>query len=336
MKEYLIDVPVKINIWTRPECQQRQFDIIRQVRPSVIFLQSDGGRNEEEWRAIRINRALYDSGIDWKCKVYKLYESVNNGMYSMAEKTDRLIWSKVDRCIYLEDDYLPSLSFFPYCKELLDYYENDLRILGITGMNYLGTYNRPDADYFFSGEGCVWGTAIWKRTYEMYQKKAYKSSAYTIDAVVDVAKARKPGYERTILGYANDDYYEGHIPGSEFKRNLLRFSQNQLFVVPSKNMICNIGYGDNSAHSDELRKLPKSSQRMFDQETYELEFPIKHPEYVVCDLEYERRVNRILGSGHPIIRFKRKIERAARLIAFGDIRGLLRKINKNVFGSIEK
>lgn len=33
MKPYLVDVPVKINIWTRPECQRKQFEVIKQARP---------------------------------------------------------------------------------------------------------------------------------------------------------------------------------------------------------------------------------------------------------------------------------------------------------------
>lgn len=39
MKPYLVDVPVKINIWIRPECQKRQFEIIKQARPSILFVQ---------------------------------------------------------------------------------------------------------------------------------------------------------------------------------------------------------------------------------------------------------------------------------------------------------
>ena len=29
MDKYLVDVPVKINIWIRPECQKQQFEIIK-------------------------------------------------------------------------------------------------------------------------------------------------------------------------------------------------------------------------------------------------------------------------------------------------------------------
>lgn len=101
MKEYLVDVPVKIKIWVREDCQKKQFEIIKLARPSIVFVQSDGGRNEEEWKSINANRYMIDNGIDWNCKVYKLYENVNDGLYAMNQKTISLIWDKVDRCIFL-------------------------------------------------------------------------------------------------------------------------------------------------------------------------------------------------------------------------------------------
>ena len=101
MEKYLVDVPVRINIWIRPECQRRQFEVIKKARPSILFIQSDGGRNDEEWQAIYANRKMIDEGIDWDCQVYRLYEEKNNGLYSMAKKTYSLIWKTVYRCILL-------------------------------------------------------------------------------------------------------------------------------------------------------------------------------------------------------------------------------------------
>ena len=164
MKPFLVDVPVRINIWIRPDCQRKQFEVLKQARPSIMFLISAGGRNENEWEAIRANRAMFDSEIDWECTVYKLYEEENNGLYAMAAKCRELVWSMVDRCIFLEDDLLPSVSYFRYCAELLEKYKDDLRVSVICGMNHLGICEDVNADYFFSRQGSIWGTATWKRS----------------------------------------------------------------------------------------------------------------------------------------------------------------------------
>lgn len=146
---YLVDVPVCINLWIRPQCQRLQFEVIKKARPSILFLISDGGRTETEWQAIFQNRALYDEEIDWDCTVYKMYEKENRGLYAMDRKSFDLVWKVVDRCIFLEDDILPSVSFFPYCKELLERYKDDLRVNVICGMNHLGVYEAASSDYFF-------------------------------------------------------------------------------------------------------------------------------------------------------------------------------------------
>ena len=86
LKPFLVDVPVRVNIWIRPTCQIRQFEILKQARPSIMFLISDGGRNEKEWEAIHKNREIFDTQIDWECTIYKLYEEKNNGLYTMSRK----------------------------------------------------------------------------------------------------------------------------------------------------------------------------------------------------------------------------------------------------------
>ena len=99
MDKFLVDVPVKINIWIRTDCQKQQFEIIKKAKPSILFIVSDGGRNEKEWEAIRSNRKMIDEGIDWECTVYRIYEEQNQGMYAMARKAHSLIWNTVDRCV---------------------------------------------------------------------------------------------------------------------------------------------------------------------------------------------------------------------------------------------
>ena len=330
MEKWKIDIPVKTNIWIRPECQKKQFDIIKEVKPRVLFLQSDGGRNEKEWELINYNRKMIDEGIDWECEVYRLYEEKNNGLYAMSKKTKELVWSKVDRCIFLEDDQLPAVSFFRFCKELLDKYENDLRIIGITGHNYFDVFEGPEADYFFSGDGGIWGNASWKRSYELSEDLSFMQTDYEYNAIVKAAKKRKPGFEKKIEGYKNNEIFGGHVAGSEFKRQVQRFSQSQMYIIPTKNMIKNIGYGKDSEHADDLKKLPKEKQRLFDMKVYELEGPIKHPKFVVCDVEYERRSNILLGYGHPFHVARLKIERAIRCIMYGDIKRVIKGVKNAI------
>lgn len=330
MKPFLVDVPVRVNIWIRSECQQRQFEVIKQARPSILFLISDGGRNEKEWAAIRQNRHFIDNNIDWECTVYRLYEDKNNGLYAMAKKGAELIWAKVDRCIFLEDDYIPSVSYFRYCAELLERYKDDERIQAICGMNHCGTWDKASSDYFFATEGSIWGMASWKRSCDNRDPEfKYGKDEYVMGLLKEHTKKDKT-YWRRIKGYGANKFYGNHVAGGEFYHRFEIYAQHRLYIIPTKNMINNIGCTADGAHAAESKLLPRATRKIFNMKTYELGDFIKHPDYVIPDEEYVRCRNRIMAVGHPFVLFSRAIESLLLALYYKGPSGIISKIKKRV------
>lgn len=326
-KTALVDVAVQINIWIRPELQRKQFEIIKEARPSILFLASDGGRNENEWELIYRNRKMYDEEIDWDCTVFKMYMSSNNGLYSMCKKCDDWVWSHVDSCIFLEDDDIPAVSFFKFCKEMLDRYADDYRIQAICGFNPLNNYQEVSADYFFTGMCNPWGIARWKRTGELLFDKELK---YFQDPYIQKLMRRKLGrytYDRAMK-CAQNGVIDGHIPWVEFYFGIARATQNSVFIMPKKNLISNYGCGVDSIHSSSYRTLSKTEQSLFYSKVYELTEPIKHPKYVICDDIFQKKVRRILGTRNPITKFYRRVVKTVKMLRFEGAKGLNAKIIK--------
>lgn len=315
-----VNLPVCVNIWIRPECQRRQFDVIREAKPSVLFLISDGGRTDEEWRAIFENRRLYDNGIDWSCTVYKMYETENQGMYTEGRRCHELVWSVVDRCAFLEDDVLPSVSFFRYCEEMLERYKDDLRVNVICGMNHLGTWESVQSDYFFSRQGSIWGYAMWKRTYAQYYDFGYMQDPYIMECLHQRTRRNAKLWDR-ICGYAQNSNFEGHCPFTEYYFELSMYLHSQVQVIPKYNLISNIGCTANAAHSSELKLLPHGIRRIFNMKTYELQFPLRHAQYVLPDVVYEKKRNEILAYNCPWRSKVRGIERIWLQIRYGNLLG---------------
>lgn len=327
MKEALVDVPVCVNIWIRLECQRKQFDVIREARPSILFVQSDGGRNEKEREIIRANRKMIDEGIDWECSVYRIYEDENNGLYKMANKTSSIVWSTVDRCIFLEDDDIPSVSFFRFCKEMLDKYENDYRIQGICGYNPLGIWKDASSDYFFSGETNPWGNAYWKRTRSLVfdYDMAFTEDEY----VLKLMKEHLGNYTfNRARECGNSGEIDGHVPYGEFFFGIARATQNALYIMPKCNMISNYGCGDDSVHSSAYKVLSKAEQSLFYSNTYEIGEVIKHPQYVIRDTNFEREVRKVIAVGHPLIRTKRRVIKLVKTLRYQGVSGLVKKLER--------
>lgn len=336
MKDYLVDVPVTVMIWVRPDAQRKQFEIIKQARPSTLLIISDGGRTEEENEAIRISRTMYETEVDWDCTIHRFCSDVNLGTYTCIQKMHEFVWSRVDRTIFLEDDILPSVSFFRYCAELLERYKDDQRIYAICGMNHEGISEEAQTDYFFSRFGSIWGHAFWKRTYEQYYDYSFKDDPYTLSLLEEAASEFIPAHRKQIELVAKNGQYDGHIPGGEFFMNFMIYGQHQLLIIPRKNMITNIGCDPKAEHSTDINNLPKGIRRVFNMERYELEFPLKHPKYVFPDTRYEKVRNRIMGFGHPMVTAYRNAESVYRNIKNGNaeyVRDRLKKLIHIQFNS---
>ena len=299
-KPYLVDVPVRVNIWIRPECQRKQFEVLRQARPSIMFLQSDGGRNDAEWDAILQNRKIFDEEVDWDCTIYKFYEDYNNGLYTMGSKVSEAIWSRVDRCIFLEDDYVPAVSFFRFCAEMLEKYKDDERIEMICGNNVFGTY--PDAepyDYFFTENGwSIWGTATWRRTIDRKYPFDYADNEYIKRCLK--ANVTEFWYKK-VDGYCKGELVDNHVPGSEYFHAINSALYHRLSIIPTRNMIKNIGIV--GEHVDYSGKKKEDIPPFFNLPTHEIEFPIKHPKYVIDDKDFGVKYEELLG--HRITKSKR-------------------------------
>lgn len=285
MKPWLVDVPVRVQVWNRPDCQQKQLNVLKQARPSILFLISDGGRNETEMKLIHKSRSIME-GIDWDCQVYKLYMESNQGMYTMMTLARNFIWDRVDRCVFLEDDYIPAVSFFRYCAELLEKYKDDERIEMICGYNPLGVYTPAAAeqDYFFSENGwAVWGTAYWKRSIGIREfPLPYKDNSYICKCLTgNLSKFWKAKAE----GYIRGELVDNHVPGGEYYHAANSVLYHRVSIIPSKNMISNIGI--DGAHASAAWMTAKA-KRLFNSKVYELNFPMRHPDYVIDDKRYSQ------------------------------------------------
>lgn len=329
MKPYLVDVPVLLFVFIRPDTLAEVFKEIKRARPSMLILASDGPRpnQNEDLSKILKSREIVEQ-VDWDCKVYKLYFDTNQGLYVMVQKALDFAFYYTDRCIFLEDDVVPSQSFFPFCAELLERYKEDLRINMICGMNHLGKYTKPEADYFFSEAAAIWGFAMWKRTYLGFYDACYGKSEYTMERLKDKNKNRKP-FNKDLKEYYKYHTVNGHPGGPEFYLRFTGCSQSRLNIIPTKNLIKNIGFGEGATHSaGELVKLPLSVQKIFNMKVYKLTFPLAHPDYVIGDTRYEQLQDKITANGHPLRLGIRKAEGFWRRLFYGDYKKLHTKVKK--------
>lgn len=336
MKPYLVDVPVAIQAFVRPQMLAQQWAVIKAARPSILFICSDGPRETvpTDIEMIRQSRAITED-IDWECTVYRLFEEKNIGMYGMMYKSSAFIWSKVDRCIYLEDDQVPAVSFFRFCAELLEKYKDDLRIEKITGVNLCGVWDDTPDDYFFARVPASSGVAMWRRTYEMQDTELrYAENPYVMEHI----KRDLPWYlKKQFVSFAKTGTYANHKPGFEFYTRHAEYMQNRLIIVPKYNQIANNGVGLGSTHTgSSMKTMPKELHKQYGMKTHEYQFPLRHPSFVFPDAKFEKQREKQLGVGSHAQALFRTIERTIRLILTGNIKKVLLGIRKKFNSAVER
>lgn len=306
MKEWKIDLPVLCIFWARPEQFKQTFEQVKKARPRVLLLWQDGPRpgREDDIQKIMQCREIAED-IYWDCEVHKMYNEKNYGCDPSTFYSHKWAFSIVDKCLILEDDVVVSQSAFPYTKELLDRYENDDRINRICLMNNIGELENCPYDYFFSSTGSVWGWATWRRVAHSWEEDyAFLKDDYHINLLYKTrSKKTFPNYVRGTKAFA--------ATGIPHWENILSFSaflNNRLNIIPTKNMVESVGVSENATHSvSSMKYLPKASAKIFKPDKFELKFPLKHPKYVVDNLEFRDKYFRVMGNGHPFVRLYRKI-----------------------------
>lgn len=119
-----ITTPVLFLVFNRPEKTMESFEAIRNAKPTKLYIAADGprkGRPDDIENCEKVKKIV--SNIDWECEVKHLYHENNLGC-SLAGKTAwDWFFSYEDEMIFIEDDGIPSKSFFIYCQELLKKYK---------------------------------------------------------------------------------------------------------------------------------------------------------------------------------------------------------------------
>lgn len=281
-KPWSIDVAVLCIFFARPEIFEKCFARVREVRPRTLLLWQDGPRKgrKDDMDNIEKCRKIAEN-IDWNCQVYRKYHAENMGCDPSTHLSHKWAFSIVDKCIILEDDIVPSVSFFPFCKELLDKYENDNRIDRICGMNILGCYD-TGSDYFFSRFGNSWGWASWRRVAETWDTNyEFLENAYCVKLLESCTHDKYK--QKQWLDRCRKHKKVG-VPYWEFIVGARSLLYSGLIIYPSKNMISNVGLDVNSTHAPaDVKMLPSRRKRLFYMKTHEYDFPLKAPVCMMAD-----------------------------------------------------
>jgi hypothetical protein len=280
-----LDTAVLLLAFNRPETTRRVFASIRQARPARLYVAADGPRASrlgEAGLCAEVRRIV--SAIDWPCRLQTLFRDENLGCKRGVSTAIDWFFSNEERGIILEDDCLPSASFFRFCEALLERFRGDPRVFSVQG-NFFGNARPAESSYLFSKLFYMWGWASW----------ADRWRSVRIDEL-DVAGVRRALFDDGWLGPNSwiRHYWldiaelqaSGRIDSWGNAVMFHCFARRLYNVTPARNLVLNVGVGPSATNTAVLECGPQH------REALETDFPLTHaPKYDGADdmLPFEHR-----------------------------------------------
>lgn len=268
-----IDVPIVLIVFNREQFTRRLMAALAEARPSRIMVIADGPREMRPGEAGICERVrAIATSPTWPCDVQTCFSDRNLGIRARFESGLNWVFGQTDRAIILEDDCIPSASFFPFAQTLLERYADDERIGTIAGFNGLGEVASCPESYFLSQFFFGWGWATWRRTWQQYDVGLSKLESAVRSAVW-------PGIfeNRYQEAFWRDRFMRtrsGSINTWDYQMVFLSFVNSWLNIVPKRNLIENIGFGELGTHTT-------ASAPAFITGAQTIELPLVHPNFIV-------------------------------------------------------
>lgn len=274
----MINSPVLLITFNRPDTTQKVFDSIKRAKPAKLYVFNDGPRsgNEQDLLARKDIKNII-SQVDWDCELLTNFPEKNLGCGPGVSSAITWAFNNEEALIILEDDTVPAAPFFTYCDILLEKYKDDTRICMISGNNYTENANNTDDSYFFSLYGHIWGWATWKRVwknydFEMKDWRNFKES----DQICNVFNKKK---EQKFFLTLFEKKFSSNIKGTwDYQWFYCRIKNYGLSIVPQNNIVTNIGfYGTHTNNRSKEHLIPVN-------ENFKI---INEPAFVLINAKYD-------------------------------------------------
>jgi len=274
----MVKTPVLLIAFNRPEMLQKVVDALSVHRLSKLYAFVDNAReaNDDDIKKIAMCKKIID-GITFCDEIIKIYPEMNLGCGGGPFCAITTAFEKETKLIILEDDCVPAESFPAFCEELLDRYSGESRVQMISGHNFSWNFNRMKYSYIFSNYAHIGGWATWRRSWE----KVVLPVDYYIPKLrkIILNRFQNPREQNFFFKEFNYNLNNPNYSGWGYQASLSIWENDGLCVVPSKNLVSNIGtYGTHFSGGERpFFNLPVD-------ENFQI---VSHPIKIERDIDYD-------------------------------------------------
>lgn len=295
-----LKTPVLFLVFNRPDTTAQVFEAIRQAKPPRLYVAGDGPRKEHSGEAELVSKVRkIATAVDWPCEIKILFRHENLGCKYAVSGAINWFFEQEKQGIILEDDCLPSKSFFWFCEELLDKYRENESIMAITGTNITRGIIF-EYDYLFSRYALMWGWASWARAW-----KKYDLELRNWPGTGQSKRLKRLGLNRIVEIIIWKD-----ILNRTKSNKIVAWGYQWIYscwlyygttIAPSRNLIRNIGYSKDATHTTNPHPILSNLQNK------DLIWPLNEPLDFTPHYQYDNFISKYWFNASLISLIKSKL-----------------------------
>ncbi len=242
-----MNTPLLLLIYNRPKETQILITRLKKFKPKYLYIFSDGPKKNKKDHDLNLECKKIIDKINWEVKIKKYYLKKNYGCKHAVSIGLDWFFKNEKKGIILEDDCIPSISFFKFCSWGLDKFQNNKKIGSITGNNFLRSKVKINNSYYFSKYAHCWGWATWKDRWKLYNKnisfwEKWKNSK-------NFKNLFNLSLEKRYWTKIFNNSYKNKIDSWAYPWNLCLWYNKMLVLTPKFNLVENIGAGKSATHT---------------------------------------------------------------------------------------
>lgn len=228
--------PVVLFTYRKYEFLNEIFESILEYYPSKLYIIHDSAKDIKELKRVqKVKDIITEKKFPFKCEI--IFQDKHMGTYNYFQKGLDYVFKKENELIILEDDTIPSSSFFKFCNLMLKQYKLDELIGCIIGCN-LNAIDKQNT--YFTSISCTpfWGWATWKEKWESNNQKECNWERIGDKVVSRIAKRHKSFYKNAFNYYTNNN----DLVPWDIRWNWSLILNEQKIIIPGVNLITNKGF----------------------------------------------------------------------------------------------
>ncbi|AFY75121.1 hypothetical protein Syn7502_03249 [Synechococcus sp. PCC 7502] len=246
--------PIAFFAYKRPEHTRRSLESLSQnigAKDSELFIYCDGAKGSEDQKAVELVRQVVRSK-QWCRNIHIIEQEKNLGLANSVIKGVTEICDRYGKVIVIEDDLVLSTYFLDYMNTALDLYENESKVMQISGYMFPLQIESLKIDTFFLPFTTSWGWATWHRAWKHFDKD-----------MKDYEKLRSNNKERFKFNLNNSYPYfqmleqqiSRKINSWAIRWYLSTFMLDALTLYPKHSLVSNMGFDGTGTHCKKSSSL---------------------------------------------------------------------------------